>query len=233
METNVIICGDCLDFMRDMPDDSVDLCLCDPPYGIGADSSMHKVSGMQPGKAAAPKGVYPDTDWDSDPFEITQFQAIQWISKNQIIFGFNHFSDIFPPSPCAIVWDKNNGDNNFADCEIAWGSFKTAARLVKYTWNGMIQENMACKEYRFHPTQKPLGVMLWILERYSKPNDLIFDPFCGSGSTCVAAKRLGRRYIGVDISPEYCEIARKRLEAEEKGITVKELEKGQGSLFTA
>lgn len=228
---NKIICGDCLDIMRDMPKRCIDLCLTDPPYGIGADSAMHKQSGMRPGRAAAAKSDYPDTNWDADPFDLIQFQSICWCSRDQIVFGFNHFSDIFPPSSCAIVWDKNNGTNNFADCEIAWGSFKTAARLVKYTWNGMIQEDMGNKEVRYHPTQKPLGVMMWILQRYSKPNDLIFDPFCGSGTTCVAAKRLGRRYIGIDISEEYCQIARDRLAAEELGLTVKEMKKGQQSLF--
>jgi DNA modification methylase len=211
--------------MRQMPDNCVDLVLTDPPYGIfGGAKSIG-------GSNLADVKEYPPIEWDSEPFDITQFQACQWISKNQIVFGFNHFCDVFPPTPSVIVWDKDNGDNNFADCELAWTSFETAVRKVKWKWQGMLQENMGNKDERYHPTQKPLGVMMWILERYSNPNDLIFDPFCGSGTTCVAAKRLGRRYIGIDISEEYCEIARKRLEAEEKGITVKELERGQGSLF--
>ena len=226
MEVNQIICSDCLDVMKDMEDKSVDLVLTDPPYGIGAYST-----GTMGGGVLAKQSRFTATDWDDQPFDIAQFQAIQWVSKNQIIFGFNHFSDVFPPSPCAIVWDKDNGNNNFADCEIAWGSFKTAVRLVKWKWQGMLQENMGNKEERVHPTQKPLGVMLWILERYSNPNDLIFDPFCGSGTTCVAAKMLGRCYIGIDISEQYCEIARERLKAIDSCVPVKEARKGQRSLF--
>ena len=83
-----------------------------------------------------------------------------------------------------------------------------------------------------HPCPKPLALMLKLIEHFSNEGDLILDPFCGSGTTCVAAKRLGRDYIGIDISPEYCEIARKRLEAEEKGLTVQELKKGQIGMFT-
>ena len=231
LPVNQIINGDCLEVMRGWPDGCVDLVLTDPPYGINVDSKMHSQSTKQYGKAAAPKGVYPDTNWDSEPFDIRQFQAIQWISKNQIIFGFNHFSDVFPPSSCVIVWDKNNGDNNFADCEIAWGSFTSAARLVKYAWNGMIQENMGNKEVRYHPTQKPLGVMKWILERYSKEGEIILDCFCGSGTTCIAAKMLGRNYIGIDISEKYCQITRERIEAVETGVPAKEARKGQMGLF--
>ena len=95
----------------------------------------------------------------------------------------------------------------------------------------MLQEPGRPKEARVHPTQKPLAVMYWILERYSNPGDLILDPFCGSGTTCVAAKMLGRRYIGIDISETYCKIARQRLEAVDTGVPVKEQNKGQMAMF--
>ncbi len=224
-----IICGDCLNVMRDWPDGCVDLVLTDPPYGIGVDSTMHKQSDTQYGKAAAPKRAYPKTDWDSKPMTPRQRDECIRLGHNQLFFGGNYFE--LPPSSCWIVWDKDNGNNNFADCELIWGSFDSAVRLVKYTWNGMIQENMGNKEARYHPTQKPLGVMKWILERYSQPSDLIFDPFCGSGTTCVAAKMLGRNYIGIDISEEYCQIARDRIKAVETGVPVKEQRKGQRGLF--
>ena len=95
----------------------------------------------------------------------------------------------------------------------------------------MLQEPGKAKENRQHPTQKPLGVMKWILERYSEPGQLIVDPFCGSGTTCVAAKMLGRRYIGIDISEEYCQIAKDRLRAVDTGVPVKEARAGQRALF--
>jgi len=188
-------------------------------------------NGTMGGGVLAKQSTYTATEWDFEPFTLIQFQACQWISKNQIVFGFNHFSDIFPPSPCIIVWDKDNGNNNFADCELAWTSFATAVRLVKWKWQGMLQEAGHPKDLRQHPTQKPLGVMKWILERYSKPNDLILDPFCGSGTTCVAAKMLGRNYIGIDISEEYCEIARQRVRTVETGVPVAEQKRGQMPLF--
>ncbi len=224
---NTIICGDCLDVMRDWPDGCVDLVLTDPPYGIYGNAKSIGGSNLAQVKE------YPPIEWDFEPFSLVQFSACQWVSDNQIVFGFNHFSDIFPPTPCVIVWDKDNGNNNFADCELAWTSFKSAVRIIKWKWQGMLQENMGNKEDRVHPTQKPVGVMKWILERYSNPDDLILDPFCGSGSTCVAAKMLGRRFIGIDISPEYCEIARQRLRAVETGVPVKEQNIGQLALFEA
>jgi len=133
------------------------------------------------------------------------------ISKNQIIFGGNYYGSVLGDTNCYIVWDKDNGDNDFADCELAWTSFKSAVRKFKWRWNGMLQEDMKYKEARFHPTQKPVELMKWILGKYSEPTDLILDPFLGSGTTAVAAKQLHRRYIGIEISPKYCEIAKQRL----------------------
>lgn len=157
---NTIICGDCLGVMKDWPDNSIDLLCTDPPYGLSAYST-----GTMGGGVLAKQSRFEATDWDFKPFDIIQFQACQWISKNQIVFGYNHFSDIFPPTSCVIVWDKINGANNFADCELAWTSFKSAVRLIKWKWQGMLQEAGHQRDYRQHPTQKPLGVMLWILER--------------------------------------------------------------------
>ena len=139
---------------------------------------------------------------------------IKSISKNQIIFGGNYYASILGDSSCWIVWDKDNGKTDFADCELAWTSFKTAVRKFKWRWQGMLQEDMANKEKRLHPTQKPLPLMKWIVEKYSKPGDLIIDPFSGSFTTSVGCKQLGRKYIGVEISKEYCEIAVQRLSQE-------------------
>ncbi len=133
------------------------------------------------------------------------------ISQNQVIFGGNYFLEHLLNTPCFIVWDKNN-TGNFADCELAWTSFRTATRIIKYTWNGFIQGNMKEKDYRQHPTQKPLSVMRWILENYSQDNQTILDPFMGSGTTGVACKELGRNFIGIEIEPKYFEIAKRRIQ---------------------
>lgn len=92
-----------------------------------------------------------------------------------------------------------------------WTSFNGAIRQFRWMWQRMLQENMKNKEIRQHPTQKPIPLMKWIIQNYSKENDLILDPFLGSGTTAVACQELGRRFIGIEISEKYCQIARERL----------------------
>jgi len=225
---NTIICGDCLSVMKDWPDGCVELVVTDPPYGIGMDNNDNR-GNTQRGNSLAKSKDYGIANWDSQPMSIEQQLDCVRVSKNQVFFGGNYFK--LPPSSCWIVWDKDNGTNDYADCELIWTSFRSAVRKVKWKWHGMLQEPNHKKEARVHPTQKPLGVMKWILERYSKPDQLILDPFCGSGTTCLAAKMLGRRYIGIDISEDYVEIARKRLEAVETGVPVREQNKGQMPMF--
>lgn len=205
MKPNSVICGDCLDVMKDIPDNYFDLVLTDPPYGL----DIHSKNASR-GKLAVAKD-YGKCEWDKSIPSKEYFDEIIRISKNQVIFGGNYFIEHLTNSPCWIVWDKNNGDNDFADCELAWTSFKSAARLKKYTWNGMLQEDMKNKERRQHPTQKPLPLMRWVLENYSKVGDKVLDPFMGSGTTLRACKDLGREYVGIDISQEYCDIANERL----------------------
>jgi len=196
-----------------MEDNSVDLVLTDPPYGLGA--LNHDRTNTQRGASLAKGADYGIVDWDVKPPDADYFYEIRRTGKNQIIFGANHFAHKVPESPCWIVWDKDNGDNGYADCELAWTSFKTAIRKVKWRWQGFLQERMGQdKEKRYHPTQKPVGVMKWIIERYTKPGDLILDPFFGSGTTGVAAVRMGRHFIGIEINPDYCKIAEKRIQDE-------------------
>lgn len=131
------------------------------------------------------------------------------MSAEQVIFGGNYYADYLPASASWIVWDKVNGGNDFADCELAWTSHKKAVRQYTYMWNGMIKQ---IPEERYHPTQKPLSLMIWVIENYSKPNDLVFDPCAGSGTTAVACIKTGRRFIGCEINPAYFAIAQRRIE---------------------
>ena len=124
-----------------------------------------------------------------------------------------------------LMWDKGQRDFSLADGELAWTSERRALRIFDYS------RAEALQDFRTHPTQKPVALGLWILENYSKPNDLILDCYCGSGSFCVAAKMLGRRYIGIDISPDYVKIAQERLDAVDTGVPVKETRQGQMALF--
>jgi hypothetical protein len=153
---------------------------------------------------------YGNASWDDAPPSPEVFAEIFRVSKNSIIFGGNYFG--LPASPCWIVWDKDNS-GDFADCELAWTSFSTAVRKFKSRWNGMLQEDMKHKEKRYHPTQKPVKLFMWILEKYSKPGDLILDPFLGSGTTVIACQKTGRHCVGIEQIPEYVEIARARLAA--------------------
>jgi DNA modification methylase len=195
--------GDCLNFMRGMDAGSVDAVVTDPPYGIG--ESNEKALSRK--KLARPHD-YGYFDWDNSPASQEQICEILRVSKNQIIFGGNYF--VLPPSPCWIVWDKHNGKNDFADCELAWTSYKTAVRKIDWMWNGMIRQG---NEERFHPTQKPLGVMRWCIEKYTDAGQTIFDPFMGSGTTGVACMQLGRKFIGCETDPAYFAIAEKRIKA--------------------
>jgi len=206
--------ADCLDIMREMPDKSVDLVITDPPYGIGEAAGKNK---RRDGFGLAPARDYGDLDWDNITISKEYFDEIIRISKNQIIFGANHFISKIPyDSSCWIVWDKDNGNNDFADCELAWTSFDTAVRKIKWRWNGLLQEDMAHKEIRFHPTQKPVKLFEWIIKNYAKEGDIICDPFFGSGSCLVAAVRLGHPIIGVEKERTYFTKGKARIEAAQK-----------------
>jgi len=213
MEENTIICGDCFEVMKDFPDNSVDLVLTDPPYGINADK-------MKMGTGRHDWDVV--VGWDGKRPKKAVFDRIRQITTNQVIWGGNYFADYLPPSMNWLIWDKKNPNLSFSEAEMAWVFNGRRVRIYQH-YSGM--------GGKMHPTEKPLPLMMWCVKNYSQPNDLILDPFCGSGTACVAAKKLDRRYIGIDISPEYCQIARDRLRAVDTGVPVKEARSGQGALF--
>jgi len=205
-----LYCGDSLEILPQL-EVKADLCLTDPPYGIGYDQNAYKKRGHQYGNEQAKKGEYMNTNWDNFIPEKDLFVEMIKKSKNQIIFGGNYFAEYLKNSSCWLVWDKNNGNNAFADCELAWTSFKTAVRKYKFTWNGMLQEDMKNKEKRHHPTQKPIKLFERILIDYSKENDLIIDPFGGSGTTAIACENINRRWIMIEKEEAYCEIIKNRV----------------------
>ena len=195
---NVAYNMDCMEAMRTMPDNAFSLAVADPPYGIGMDG------GKIGGKSLAKQAEYAQKSWDRAPPDQRYFGELFRISKNQIIFGANHFISRIPKdSPSWIVWDKENGENNFADCELAWTSFKGAVRKYRFRWAGMLQGNMANKEHRIHPTQKPIALYTWILTNYAKQGDKILDTHLGSGSSRIAAYNLGFDFTGYEIDTDY------------------------------
>lgn len=210
-----IILGNCLEVMRGFADNQFDLILTDPPYGIDVISKTYQNKKTKPGKALAHKTQYSnDLTWDKTTPTQEYFDEMRRVSKHQIIFGGNYFTDKLPQSNCWLVWDKVNGDNDFADCELVWTSFNSAVRLKKYMWNGMLQQDMKNKEVRYHPTQKPVALIRWCISKYAKEGDKILDPFVGSGTTLRAAKDLGFDCTGIEINPDYVKIAEDRLKQE-------------------
>ena len=214
IELNKVYNMDCLEFMRTVPDNYFDLVLADPPYGIGMDG---KVGINGAGKAKE----YQSKDWDKTTPNKEVFDEIIRISKNQIIFGANHFIDKMPyASSCWLFWDKDNKESFFADGELAWTNFKTAVRIYKFRWHGMLQQDMGNKEERFHPTQKPVELFKHILRDYAIKNDYktVFDPFMGSGTTAIACKSLGLDYVGCELDKDYYEIINKRLSQVQRSL---------------
>jgi len=197
---------DCIEGMRKFPDKIFDLAVVDPPYGIGEDGK----SNHSRGKCAKPK-LYTPKEWDKEPPSIEYFTELFRVSKNQIVWGANHFISRMPyDSSCWLVWDKENGENDFADCELAWTSFDKAVRRYKFRWAGMLQGNMKDKEIRIHPTQKPVALYDWIFTRFAEKGYLVLDTHLGSGSSRIAANKAGLDFVGFEIDREYYDNGNKR-----------------------
>lgn len=208
---------DCMKGMKEFPDKYFELAIVDPPYGIGQSGEKNKTRG----KLAIAKDYKPFYGGDNAAPSSEYFKELFRVSENQIIFGANHFIEMIPyNSSCWIVWDKDNGLSDFADCELAWTSFKTSVRRFKYRWQGMLQENMKEKETRIHPTQKPVALYKWLLSKYAKTGDKILDTHVGSASSLIACYDLGFNYVGFEICEFYFTLAKKRLVTEKKQITL-------------
>lgn len=196
-----LILGDCRDVLPTLG--KFDLLLTDPPYGIGEAAGKNKSRS----KLAVSKD-YGDDDWDSAPPSAELINEIRELSKHQIIFGGNYF--ILPPTSCWLVWDKENGETDFADCELAWTNLPKAVRRIKYMWHGMLRANG--EKRGDHPTQKPIGVMNWCLMQAPDECKTVFDPFMGSGTTGVSCVGMGRSFTGIEREPKYFDIACRRIE---------------------
>lgn len=225
---------DCLEYMKTLPDKAFDLAIADPPYGISADKNQKQRAGTQYGKSMAACKDYGNSDWDMNAPDKSWFDELMRISKHQIIWGANHFISSIPyNASCWIVWDKDNGNNGYADCELAWTSLHCAVRKFKYKWHGMLQENMLQKEQRIHPTQKPVALYAWLLKTFANEGNTIFDTMMGSQSSRIAAYKMGFDYVGCELDKEYFEKGCERFERECQGVTKTETGKTiiQTSLF--
>jgi site-specific DNA-methyltransferase (adenine-specific) len=188
---NVAYNMDCLAAMREMPDKAFDLCVADPPYGVNQflnnqPTRLNKYGSMQTANDLKPTAEY--------------FKELFRVSKNQIIWGYNHLSDMLPSTKEFIFWYKHQPVDTYSDGELAWTSFDKTAKCFDYPFFG---GTGADKDGRIHPTQKPITLYTWIYQTYTKPGDKILDTHLGSGSSRIAAYDAGLDFVGYEIDKEY------------------------------
>lgn len=192
--------GDAADILPTLP--RADAVLTDPPYGIG------EAAGKNASRTNATIAKdYGNDQWDNEPVSPELLAAVRAAGRWVIIFGGNYYH--CPPASCWLVWDKLNGNNDFADCELAWTNLPKAVRRLRYLWNGMLRANG--EERGDHPTQKPVGVMSWCLQQLPPDVRTVLDPMMGSGTTGVACVRAGLSFVGIEREPKYFEAACRRI----------------------
>lgn len=198
--------GDCLEILPTLG--KVDAVVTDPPYGIG---HIIKALRGKPINGGNPKDAI---TWaipgDKKPFDPSPFLNL---GKNHIFFGANHFASRLPDSPAWLVWDKHLGDikSNFSEVEYIWTDLpQKKAQAFRFFWSGAFRAGEANAREHWHPTEKPVELMRWLINKTSA--ETILDPFMGSGTTGVACANLGRKFIGIEIEPRYFDIACRRIE---------------------
>jgi len=224
MDVDKIICGDCLEVMKDWPDNCVDIAFCDPPYGMNYYSGHYL-------------GTNPHLPIQGDNRYAKEGVADCIRVARKAVYAFCRWDNIqdLPEKPKSfIVWKKNNwtaGDLEHAHGRMWEGIafWPQSNHRFNYRLPDVLEYSKISASDLKHPAEKPIDLLLCILE--ANVGEIVLDPYCGVGSTCVAAKKLGRRYIGIDISEKYCQIARQRLEALDTGVPVKEQKQGQIPLF--
>ena len=205
LKLNKLYNMDCLEGRKQVPDNYFDLAIVDPPYGIGA------------GKEKPHNGWkdYGIKHWDNQSPDKAYFEELFRVSQNQIIWGANHFiSKISRDFSCFIIWDKGQRDFSLADGEMAWTSFKKAARFFNYSRARALQEG------KIHPTQKPIALYKWLLKNYAKEGDKILDTHVGSASSLIACYQMNFDFIGFEIDKDYYEKALKRMADEMAQISL-------------
>lgn len=209
---------DCMEGMKEFPDNYFDLAITDPVYGGVTKGGYMKNKG---GEHKAKRIDYHLALWAQEKTGKEYFKELFRVSKNQIIWGGNYFTSSLPESQGWVIWDKRHPEGiSFADCELAWTSFNVATRIYRYTWNGMIQENMRNKEKKIHPTQKPVALYEWLLNHYAKTGDIILDTHVGSASSLIACRNTNHKFVGFELDKTYFEQAQKRLKQETAQLNI-------------
>ena len=207
--------ADCMEAMKEMDDNQFDLTIVDPPYFEEYGKEIY------PGAEISTTGIkrnrFESKHWDVPNQEY--FDELFRVSKNQIIWGCNYYAKHIP-SVGRIVWDKKNDKSTFSKCELGSHSFGLRVDQFRYTWNGMLQEDMKNKETRIHPTQKPVKLYEWLLMNYAKEGNKILDTHLGSGSIAIACHNLGFDLTGYEIDEEYFQAAVKRYQQHKNQLRI-------------
>ena len=198
---------DCMEYMQSLPDGYFSLSIVDPPYGININVNMGRRKGDK--KSNYHKFSGEDKSIPSQEY----FEQLFRVSKNQIIWGGNYFTDYLHPSSCWLLWDKGfSEDVTFAQYEMAWTSFKSSAKKF--------DNNAAANRNRIHPTQKPVKLYEWLLINYAKEGDKILDTHLGSQSSRIAAYNLGFEFYGTELDKEYFDQGCKRFDQHKAQLTL-------------
>ncbi len=208
---------DCMEAMASMKDNEFDLAIVDPPYGIGWDGDNLEKHNNKPfwnWKGAKPKG-YTKKNWDSSPPSKEYFEELLRVSKFSIIWGGNYFTNHLPPSGHWILWDKKVSMPTFSKGELAWCNIKNSLDIFSFLWAGFCKGE-SCD--RIHPTQKPVALYTWLLDKYAQKGWKILDTHLGSGSSAIAAHDMGYEFHGYELDEEYFEAASKRLKEHQKQL---------------
>lgn len=192
---------DCMEYMREQPDNSFDLAIVDPPYGIEITKSGRLGHYGEKGKK-----------WDSETPNKDYFDELFRVSKNQIVWGANYFN--MPPCRCFLIWDKQQPEGvSFASCEFAWTNFEKSAKTF-------YQRPQSADPVRIHPTQKPVKLYDWLLTNYAEKGQRILDTHLGSGSSAIAAHYFGVDFVGCELDEDYFKSALERFKRETEQLTL-------------
>jgi len=208
-----LTCEDNMQLMARYPDKYFDLAICDPPYGIDADVK-NNTNKKQTKKSATKSKKYGSQLWDSQIPNDEYFEELKRVSKKQIIWGANYFGLVGG----MIYWHKNVTMPTYSTGELAWVSWLNKIDFVNISWHGMIQHDMSNKENRIHPTQKPVKLYEWILDKYAKEGDKILDTHLGSGSIAIACHYLGFHLTACELDEEYFTKSVQRIKEQTKQI---------------
>lgn len=201
--------ADCMKMLPQIPDKYYQICIVDPPYGLddwnerGSNKKLYNKNHMNLNKIQGWENLSPTLEY---------FTELKRVSKNQIIWGGNHFLDYLGSTKEMIIWDKQIRGMHFNDCEIAWSSgIKAACRIYSHSANNLD---------RIHPTQKPIALYQWLLKNYAKQGDKILDTHLGSGSSAIAADMMGFDFVGYELDKDYYKAAKERFERHKQQVVM-------------